>query len=133
LYLYIHKTNLRGNLMNLLIKSVASTIAVAGTVFFGAGTALASDHGYNQESSCGDCNNVTLPASSTDLNVATPGAEGSVRTTTTESERLIKVIDTYHWKILVQPTGVSSEVVDVESSGVKTPCLSTCDLDDDHD
>ena len=90
-----------------------------------------ADYTYKSSysSSCSGTCNLNLPASHNHIKLVTPGASGTVRKASTTSTRTVTIEDTYDFDIIVKPTGVTSRVVNVESSGVSVPCTE-CTLED---
>jgi hypothetical protein len=81
---------------------------------------------YSTANTCSNCNDVTLPATSSNIHVAVPGATGTVKHATTKGTRTVVIEDTYEWQIVTKPVGVKSKVVEVKNSGTSVPCTTSC-------
>ena len=109
---------------------IGLTLSVtAGTLFTLTPEALAgSMYKSSYSSSCSRTCNLNLPASHNNIKLVTPGTSGTIRKTSTTSTRTVTIEDTYDFDIIVKPTGVTSRVINVESSGVSLPCTE-CTLE----
>lgn len=111
--------------MNNFTKSLTTLLVTGGTIFGGATATLAGGYytyGHSKTSDCSNCYDVHLPASSSHVNLTVPGAKGYTKSTTTTGKRVVVLEDVYHWDVIVKPKGVTSKVVDVQSSGTTAPC-----------
>ena len=110
--------------MNLAKFGLALSVGVASLAAFSSEAFAGSIYKSSYSSSSSGCYNCSLdlPASHQKVKLVAPGTQGTIRKASTTSTRTVTIEDTYDFDIIVRPTGVSSKVINVDSTGVTLPC-----------
>lgn len=116
---------MKSKLLRLVCFTGAGIITGLSTPAAFAGGYHPNEETYQHSSgSCHGCN-LTLPATSSTIQLQTPSVRGTSRRATTTSRSYVTVENTHHWEIKVIPTGVESKVINVQTEDIPLPC-TTC-------